>query len=319
METRANYVLIGAFVLMAAAALMLFAVWISGSSLSTSHSDYDVIFEGPVNGLTEGGEVRFNGIKVGEVRQLSLDRNDPNRVIARIRVDAETPVRADSHAELNFQGVTGVTFIQIFAGTPGRPLLTRAMGAPPPIIPTKRTAIDELLSGGQDLFTSASDAVQQLKEILTPENSAAVTRILNNLDVATGKLARDGGLIDTAQETIAHANRTLANVDGAIASVNQAVGNANTQISTIGGQVSGVLNDAQPMIANANEGLASFNSTMGRLDRDLAPAATSTLRQFNNAAADLRTLILRLNTLAGEVEQDPSRFVYRQPDPVERR
>jgi ABC-type transporter Mla subunit MlaD len=67
METKANYVLIGAFVLLAAGALALFTLWIAGNPLNRSYSDYDVIFEGPVNGLTEGGEVRFNGIKVGEV------------------------------------------------------------------------------------------------------------------------------------------------------------------------------------------------------------------------------------------------------------
>ena len=118
METKANYVLIGAFVLLAAAALMLFTLWIAGTPLNRDYSTYDVVFEGPVNGLTEGGEVRFNGIKVGEVTRLSLDRQDPNRVIARIRVDAETPVRTDSVAQLDFLGITGVTFIQILAGTP---------------------------------------------------------------------------------------------------------------------------------------------------------------------------------------------------------
>src|SRR5262249_31474906 len=153
METRANYVLIGAFVLMAAAALMLFAVWISGSNFSRSFAEYDVVFEGPVNGLTEGGEVRFNGIKVGEVKQLALDRNDPNRVIAHIQVDAQTPVRTDSVAQLNFQGITGVTFIQILAGMPQSPLLKRAVGGPVPVIRTERTALDTLVSAPHHTLT----------------------------------------------------------------------------------------------------------------------------------------------------------------------
>src|SRR5215510_3009139 len=111
METRANYVLIGAFVLIATAALALFTLYIAGTPLNKDYSTYDVVFEGPVNGLTEGGEVRFNGIKVGEVQTLKLDRADPNRVIARILIDARTPVRVDSIAQLNFLGITGVTFI----------------------------------------------------------------------------------------------------------------------------------------------------------------------------------------------------------------
>ena len=86
METRANYVLIGAFVLLAAGALALFTLWIAGNPFSRSYKDYDVIFNGPVNGLSEGGEVRFNGIKVGEVTGISLDTVDPTQVIARAKV-----------------------------------------------------------------------------------------------------------------------------------------------------------------------------------------------------------------------------------------
>ena len=116
METRANYVLIGSFVMLAAAALVMFAVWVSRVQFNREFAMYDVVFEGAVNGLSEGGEVRFNGIKVGEVTNLALDRRDPNNVIARIRVDAQTPVREDSKAVLDFMGITGVTFIQIDAG-----------------------------------------------------------------------------------------------------------------------------------------------------------------------------------------------------------
>ena len=87
METRANYVLIGAFVLFAAAALAIFTLWIAGTGpLNRSYTVYDVLFEGAVNGLTEGGEVRFNGIKVGEVQTLRLNPTNPNQVVARIKV-----------------------------------------------------------------------------------------------------------------------------------------------------------------------------------------------------------------------------------------
>src|SRR5262245_35167313 len=188
METRANYVLIGAFVLLAAAAMMLFTLWIAGTPLNKDYSRYDVVFEGPVNGLTEGGEVRFNGIKVGEVTRLSLDRQDPNRVIARIRVDAQTPVRTDSVAQLNFLGITGVTFIQILAGSPDKPLLVSDDFKAPPVIRTERTALDEFFQGGQDLLTVTGDTINRMNAALSDENVAHVTAILANLDAATGKI-----------------------------------------------------------------------------------------------------------------------------------
>ena len=131
-----------------------------------------MIFNGPVNGLSEGGEVRFNGIKVGEVTTLRLDREDPNRVIAHIRVDAQTPVRTDSVAQLNFMGITGVTFIQILAGDPNTPLLAPINGETPQI-PTSRTLVDELFQGGQDLLGVSGDTIKKINEMLSEENLAA--------------------------------------------------------------------------------------------------------------------------------------------------
>jgi phospholipid/cholesterol/gamma-HCH transport system substrate-binding protein len=224
METRANYVLIGAFVLLGAAALMLFTLWIAGTPLNRDYSTYDVVFEGPVNGLIEGGEVRFNGIKVGEVSRLSLDRQDPNRVIARIRVDADTPVRTDSVAELNFLGITGVTFIQIRAGSPDQPLLIPEDFQPPPVIKTERTALDELFQGGQDLLTVTGETINRVNEALSDENVAHVTAILANVELASDKIAKDGGLIDSANKALRSLDKAATSIETAGNSVNSLVG-----------------------------------------------------------------------------------------------
>ena len=318
METRANYVLIGAFVIMAAASLLLFAVWISGSPFSRTHASYDVIFEGPVNGLTEGGEVRFNGIKVGEVKQLSLDRKDPNRVIARIQVEAETPVRSDSYAQLNLQGITGVNFVQIFAGSPDKPLVIRKLGDPVPVIASKRTALDELFQGGQDVFTQAGDAIKSLNKALTDENIASVTSILRNLDEASARLAKKGGVIDSAQQVLENANSTIRTIDAAAKSVDVAAKDIDRQVNQIGGQASQFLADASPAVTDARAAITSLKSIFARVDRQIAPSAAFALQQFSAAAVDLSTLMVRLQGLAGEIEQDPSRFVYRKPEPTER-
>ena len=189
METKANYVLIGAFVLLAAGALALFTLWIAGNPFSRSYKDYDVIFNGPVNGLSEGGEVRFNGIKVGEVTTLRLDRMDPNRVIAHVRVESQTPVRTDSVAQLNFMGITGVTFIQILAGDPNAPLLTATNGETPQI-PTSRTLVDELFQGGQDLLGVSGDTIKKVNEMLSDDNLKHLNSTLASLDRAMAKIGQ---------------------------------------------------------------------------------------------------------------------------------
>jgi phospholipid/cholesterol/gamma-HCH transport system substrate-binding protein len=317
METRANYVLIGAFVLLAAAALMLFTLWIAGTPLNRSYSTYDVVFEGPVNGLTEGGEVRFNGIKVGEVRRLSLDRQDPNRVIARIQVDSQTPVRTDSVAQLNFLGITGVTFIQILAGKPDQPLLKSEDFRAPPVIRTERTALDELFQGGQDLLTVTGDAINRVNAALSEENVEHVTAILVNVRKVSDKLARDGGVIDSMQSALNSLDKAAISIQTTSNSVNAAVENVDEDVAQLVADASEAVKNLRPAVEDARRAMEGVNKAVAQINRDVTPAAGRTLDQLASTAGDLSGLMIRLQGVLGEIEQDPSRFVYRQPHPVE--
>jgi len=317
METKANYVLIGAFVLLAAAAVMLFVLWIAGTPLNKDYSTYDVVFEGPVNGLTKGGEVRFNGIKVGEVTRLSLDRQDPNRVIARIRVDAETPVRTDSIAQLDFLGITGVTFIQILAGTPEAPLLESEDFKPPPVIKTERTALDELFSGGQDLLTVAGDTINKLNDALSEENVKHVTAILANVEIASDKIARKDGLIDSANNAFKSLDKAAKAIEAAGVSVDGVVKDNSDDLKQAIASARETLEGIEPAVAEARNAIKGINGTVTQLNKDLAPSAGRALEQISTAALDIRSMMVRVQSLLEEIEQDPSRFVYRQPQPVE--
>lgn len=317
METRANYVLIGAFVFIAAAALMLFTVWVSGGSLNRNYERYDVVFEGPVNGLTEGGEVRFNGIKVGEVERLSLDRKDPNRVIARIKVDALTPVREDSVAQLDFLGITGVTFVQIRAGSPDKPMLKRGPDGQPAVLRTERTALDTLFSGGQDLLTVTGDTINKVNEAFSKENVAAFSKTLAHIEVITAKLAADDGVIDNANRALKSIDKAATAVAATADNVNAEVKNVSSGVTDIVGKSDKVLDDVGPAISDLRKAVGNVNSAVAQINKDLTPAAGRAMEQFSLAASDLRSTMIRLNGLLGEIEQDPSRFVYRQPEPVE--
>lgn len=317
METKANYVLIGAFVLLAAGALALFTLWIAGNPFSRSYKDFDVVFNGPVNGLSEGGEVRFNGIKVGEVTSLRLDRMDPNRVIAHVRVEAQTPVRTDSIAQLNFQGITGVTFIQILAGTPNAPLLLATNGETPQI-PTSRTLVDELFQGGQDLLGVSGDTIKKINEMLSDENLAHFTSTLAGIDRAVNKIAEDKGIIDEATQALANINTAAAALGSAASSVDAAASSISRDFTALQTDVSGVIDKLDPTLDEARAAMANVNSAVEQINTELTPAATRALRSVGNTASDFQTVMTRLKALLAQIEQDPSRFIYQQPQPVER-
>ena len=108
METRANYVLIGGFTLLASVFLLLFALWAAKFSSDRNWREYQVIFTEPVTGLTEGGGVQYNGISVGTVDKLSLAPDDARKVVALLKLKADAPVKVDTRAKLSQQGSTGV-------------------------------------------------------------------------------------------------------------------------------------------------------------------------------------------------------------------
>jgi len=161
METKAHYALVGFFAIALTAAVALFAVWLGQLRFNQDFSEYDVVFQGPVRGLTEASEVRFNGIKVGEVTRLTLDRNDASLVIARVRVAAQTPVLRDSVAQLEPQGITGLSYIQITAGSPDSPPLIASTGEIPRLN-SQRAQLESLISSSEDIARSASEAIAQI-------------------------------------------------------------------------------------------------------------------------------------------------------------
>jgi phospholipid/cholesterol/gamma-HCH transport system substrate-binding protein len=317
METKANYVLIGAFVFLAAGALALFTLWIAGNPFSRSFEDYDVVFSGPVNGLSEGGEVRFNGIKVGEVTTLRLDRQDPNRVIAHIRVEAQTPVRTDSVAQLNFQGITGVTFIQILAGDPSAPLLESVNGEVPQI-PTSRTLVDELFQGGQDLLGVSGDTIRKINELLSDENLLHLSSTLSGIDKAVNKIAADDGVLDEATRAMAKINTAVEALETAARSFDTAATSLTTDFHSLSTDASSAIQKLDPVLDDARAAMKNLNETVTAINKDVTPAASRAIRQVGHSAADFRIILQRLENVLGEIEQDPSQFIYQQPSPVER-
>ena len=124
METRANYVVIGAFTLAAVVGAFLFVMWIAGYATPGGHRTFQVVFNGSVSGLSNGANVLFNGIKVGEVTHLTFSRSDPHQVVADIDVSADAPIDRNTKARLETAGITGAAAVALLGGsTPGAPLV----------------------------------------------------------------------------------------------------------------------------------------------------------------------------------------------------
>src|SRR5690349_15231345 len=170
METRASYVLIGAFTLLVFLGAFVFVLWIGKVSLDREWAYYDIVFKEAVTGLTVGGAVQYNGIQVGEVRKLSLAPDDPRQVIAHVRLNGDTPVKTDTRARLTLLGLTGVTVIQLSGGSPSAPRLLPQGAETTARIVADESALQSLLASGQDVATSANEVLLRVGKLLSDDN-----------------------------------------------------------------------------------------------------------------------------------------------------
>jgi phospholipid/cholesterol/gamma-HCH transport system substrate-binding protein len=182
METRAPFVVVGAFVLAAIAAVFGFVYWLHNTGGLGPRATYHVQFDGSVPGLLVGAAVLFNGIRVGEVTDLGLAPDSPRRVNATISVSATTPVRSDTKVGLEFQGLTGVPVIALEGGK----LLVNSGEVP--------TLIAEP-GAGQGVTQAARDALRKVDFVLA-ENAEPLKNTIANLQVFSEGLARNTGKLD---------------------------------------------------------------------------------------------------------------------------
>src|SRR6478735_5763621 len=185
METRANYVLIGAFTLAVIAAAFGFVLWFQSLHTTKARSPLRVIFEGPATGLRNGGSVNFNGIRVGEVVRVKLD--NPRRVVALAMVENNAPIRKDTLVGLEFQGLTGVAAISLKGGEETAPAVPLDEDGVPVL-----TADPNAL---QDVTEAIRGTLQNVNRIVA-DNQESIKHSLRNLETFTGALARNSEKID---------------------------------------------------------------------------------------------------------------------------
>jgi phospholipid/cholesterol/gamma-HCH transport system substrate-binding protein len=278
METKANYVMIGAATVAGAILIMLFAMWMSTGDLRRGYNEYDIVFADPVRGLTDGGEVRFNGIKVGEVQDLRIDPDNTNRVIARVRVSADVPVKEDSVAQLEPIGLTGVTLIQLSPGSPTAELLRAGVfGGPPPRLEGRGSQVDALLARSEDIALRASEAMAAVRDLLTDENIQRVTRIVRNLETVSTQLADTNSVITQS-------------------------GAAARDISALARQM--------------QSDLAELDSVISQVNQAAAVAGGETLPELALAAEEIRRAAQSINRVAANLENNPSVLTPQSPRPT---
>ena len=296
METRSNYVMVGAVTVALLAGTLLFIVWLAGLS-NKSTKCYDIYFAQGVGGLNKGSNVSFSGVPVGQVSKISLLPNRPEFVWVRIDVVDETPILQGTSAQIHGVGFTGVSEIQLTGAERGQPPIQQLGPQGCPVIPATSGGISALLNSAPELIDRIQRLTERLTELLSDKNQNSISDILENIDATTKQLKAHAPELG---ETIAEIKIASHNAGLAANNVAQLTDNTNRLVNEQG----------RPAIENLNKAIVSARQAADNLDAMITDArpgvqnfTKSTLPEANKLVRDLRELSNSLQLLTNRMNQ----------------
>jgi phospholipid/cholesterol/gamma-HCH transport system substrate-binding protein len=308
MEIKSNNILIGAFALAAIAAFFLFALWIGRVQLDRTYTYFEIVFSGSVSGLTESGVVQYNGIPVGRVVDLHLAEDDPSKVVALIELDARTPVKEDTHAQLELFGLTGVALIELTGGSAASPRLTPKAGQAYPTIVAAPSAFQELFASAPDTIQNANALVSDVR-VLVRENQKSIRQIVSNLESLSADLAGSSSNISGTLENI---NVITSDVAAASGKLESMAGRADDLLAT----------DVSDLVREAKLAAVSYRKIADELESVLAGNrgaingfARDGLGQLPLLIEEARDMVSSLDRFISRAEGDPARFLLGRDAP----
>lgn len=216
MENKANYTIVGAFVLGSILAINVFILWLSHSGLHTDFVTYEIDFSGSVTGLEVGSAVRYRGIPVGKVKNIEINPEDLEQIRVTANIKKDIPIKEDAYASLESIGITGIAYVQINGGSKSSPTIQND-GTKTPMITSRASRLEEVVDTVPALLHQASALIQDIRAILSEENRASVQKTLENLSVLTSSLVPSdknvASIADTLRDTASQLKKSFKSLE----------------------------------------------------------------------------------------------------------
>ena len=304
METRASHILVGAFVLAFLSGLIAFAIWIAKVDLDAEYQDYDIYFDGTVSGLYKRSIVYYLGIPVGDVRDIRVAEHDSSKVHVLVRLRDEVPVTGTTTARLEFQGLTGVAYIELKGGAVGGQPLEPEPGKERAVIPSQASPLLEFYESAPNLINEAILAIQQVQKLLSDKNLAKVGAILDNADTVSANLAAGTADLD---KLVSDARTLMAQIGETTVKLNMLADNGNKLLSE----------DATLLISEAVKAVNAAEKTLNRVDslvaaneENITQFVAGSLPEVTRMIVDLRRTARSLSRLVTRIERNPGEALF---------
>ena len=336
METKANHLAVGAFVLVVLAGLFGFVVWLGKGEIDREVDRYYVFFRGSVSGLTTSSTVRFRGVPVGAVSDIRIDPDNSEQVRVMIEVTRGTPIKADAVASLELQGITGLVNVQLGGGTKDSPPLVPKPGEELAVIAAAPSTLQALVEDIPQVVARFTTMIERATFLLSDDNITAISEVLTNLSKLTTSLASssvefDGLAKDIAGDIAASAKKvrqTTAGIDSLVKALRERIPTlvddasatltaAEGALNSVGGSVDALTDEARltlRAVRDSAEALAitsvKLNAMVDENRAALVDFSSEGLYELSQFLVEARALVDSLTRVSNRFESDPARFLF---------
>jgi phospholipid/cholesterol/gamma-HCH transport system substrate-binding protein len=303
MEREANYVAVGAFILLVIAMGVGFVLWYTDAGDSRDFENFEIYFAGSVSGLERGGPVRYLGVDVGRVRRIDIDRDNPGRVIVMVEIDRATPISSATRASLGLQGVTGLLYINLKEVPDVNKTAALQQGRRYPVIESVASDFDAFLASVPELMSKANVLLERVSRVLSDNNLEALSRTLVSLREASAGLPQSARNVEKLIEEM---QATVVEIHGAAEGLR------------------GITTDARPEIHAAVERIGrvaeNLEKVSDRIDRFAADSevqlghfANTGLFEVERLVRETRSAAREFRDLSRSLQENPSQILYEPP------
>lgn len=300
MERDANYVAVGAFILLATAMAVIFVLWYTDANDGRDYNLYEIYFAGSVSGLDRGSPVRYLGVDVGRVRRLSIDRNDASRVVVVAEIDTRAPISSATRASLGIQGVTGLLYVNLKEQPGVEKNAPLAKGTQYPIIESVASDFDVFLASLPELMGRATSILERIGHVLSDDNLKNLAETIESVKTATATLPQTskdvsslvGELRGTVQEIHGAAQSLRAMTDEARPGVRDAVER---------------MSEVAASLALAAERIDTFTK---KSETQLGHFTEHGLFELERLVRETRSAAREFRDLSRSLQENPSQILY---------
>jgi phospholipid/cholesterol/gamma-HCH transport system substrate-binding protein len=285
LESKTNYTLVGVIVLVLIVGLLSAMLWLSVGFNQKSYKLYTVYLHESASGLSKDAPVKFNGVQVGYVHEISLNKNDPRQVEILLNIESGTPITTSTSATLISQGITGVTHIGLIAGSADLTPIQKLPGEPYPVIPARPSLFNQLDALLKEVSENIGKITTQAQRIFNEKNARYVRDILSNVDKLTQTIANNDKNIDAFIKNLAKSSHNFPRIARELQSGISKFKVMADNLSEAGTSVSSTMN--------------SGKDTLNKISQETIAPATSILRRLNTISANLEKV-------SSELRQNPA-------------